>query len=304
MQRKLILAVVVCLALIVRAIAAAEAPEQIGPYLQRITVTIKKGSDRGSGTVVTRPVEGKSVNWILTAAHVVRDLREVKDVIAPDGTERKEVRYRDSEVLQELNQDGRTVGEIKLDAKVINVDSRRDIALLRVRKSDFLAVSARFYLDDSPPSVGTPVLHCGSPGGQAIGAASVTSGVISRTGVRIEEYGGTEGIYDQVDCAALGGSSGGMVCLRADGRYVGMVTLGLRGGDSFHWMVPVRTIRDWAEELGAEWLLDGEAKPPTEEDVAKIPLELASPGLQHTDATSEPCEAVGSPQIIRAVRVH
>lgn len=263
--------------------AEARKPEEIGPYLQSISVTIKKGFDRGSGTVITRQVEGKGVNWILTAAHVVDDLRQVTTVIDENGDEKKRVSYRDSEVLQELSQDGRTVGEIKIDAKVVSVDSKRDIALLRVRKTDFLSVSAEFYADEAVPPVGTPVLHCGSPGGQAIGAASVTSGVLSRVGVRIEEYGGAEGIYDQVDCAALGGSSGGMVCLKGTGQYVGMITLGLRGGDNFHWMVPIRTIREWADDINAEWLLDAKAKPPSEEDIAKIPLELAAPGFNRTE---------------------
>jgi hypothetical protein len=70
-----------------------------------------------------------------------------------------------------------------------------------------------------------------------------------------------------------------MVCLRANGSWIGMITLGLRSGDNFHWFVPVRHIRQWATEIGAEWLLDPSAKAPTQEQIGAIPLEVHRAGF-------------------------
>lgn len=270
----------------------------IGPSLQESCVTIQKSArDRGSGTIVIRPVEGEPVAWVITAEHVVADLRTVRDVIGPDGTPKKSVSYRDAEILQERQQAGRTVGQMTLDAKVVNVDSRMDIAFLRVRWVGLFTKGAEFYLGDTSPPVGTKVYHCASPGGATIGAASLTNGIVSQIGRRIEEFGGAEGIYDQTDCAGLPGSSGGMIAFADDshgkaGQWIGMVTLGLRSGDSFHWYVPIRRVRQWAEKTGVQWLLDPKAKPPTEEQIEKIPLENTSPGFNRsTSPNAEPAKA-------------
>ncbi|KKK96654.1 hypothetical protein LCGC14_2660570, partial [marine sediment metagenome] len=138
-------------------------------------------------------------------------------------------------------ENGRVVGESRADAKIISVDSTRDLALLRIRQSDFSKVGAKFYLDESISSAGTLIYHCGAPGGKEIGGTcSLTTGIVSRIGVRIPSFGGAEhGIFDQVDCAALPGSSGGLVALQKDGKYIGLITLGLEGSDNFHWMVPM-----------------------------------------------------------------
>ena len=75
MQRTRMLVALVLWCLVAQTVWAAKKPAEVGPHLQQTAVTIKKGSDRGSGTVIAREVEGKRVNWILTAAHVVDDLR-------------------------------------------------------------------------------------------------------------------------------------------------------------------------------------------------------------------------------------
>jgi hypothetical protein len=106
----------------------------------------------------------------------------------------------------------------------------------------------------------------------------------------VPEFGGSEhGVFDQTDCAALGGSSGGLVARKADGVWLGMITLGLSGGDNFHWMVPARSVHDWAKEAKLEWLLDPSKPRPTEEDIGKVPLELSKPGF---GAKQEPTSAV------------
>lgn len=285
----------------------------IGPQLQRTSVNIKAstssaGGAQGSGTVFLVPKAGKDqVAFVITAHHVVEDLREIQTVIDDKGNEKKHVRYRDAQIVQEVSNSKRSrlVGETRLDAKIINVDPARDIALLQVRAVGALVETGRFYLDDTVPEVGTEVLHCGAPGGQQIGGtATLTAGIISRTGVRIPDFGGSEAIFDQTDCSALGGSSGGMVCLRDDGRWIGMITLGLSGGDNFHWFVPVRHVKEWAKEIGAEWLVDPEAKAPSPAQIDAIPLEVHRAGFgsgaEQERVASRIEKAVGpSPEVVK-----
>lgn len=283
MRRTRILSILCSLVLCVTATAA----EPVGPQLQRISVNITcptsgyGGGAQGSGTIVLAEVGGKTTTWVLTAHHVVKGLRDVKDVIGPGGEPKKQVRYKDARIIQEQVQAGRGVGEQTYDAKIINVDPRRDIALLRVRIDQFTDHGAVFYLDEAIPQPGTATFHCGAPGGKEIGGTcSLTAGILSRLGVRIPEFGGSEhGVFDQTDTAALGGSSGGLMALRSDGRWIGMITLGLRG-DSFHWMVPVRSVRAWAKEVEVEWLLDPKVTRPSEADIDAIPLELDPPGFR------------------------
>ena len=287
------------------------AKEPVGIRLQRASVNIRcetsLGGVQGSGSLITVEIDGKKTTWVLTAHHVVEDLRHVRTVIGPKGDERKQVYYDDAEIVQEQVENGRVVGEIKFSAKVVNVDPRRDIALLRVRKDD-LGPSVRsvtFYLDDQIPVPGTPVLHCGAPGGSSIGGScSLTHGIVSRIGVTIKEFGGSEhGVFDQVDCPALGGSSGGMVVLQSDGRWIGMLTLGLRGADNFHWIVPIRSVRQWAKEVGVEWLLDPKAPRPTQADLDKIPLELDPAGYS-SRAAEKPTKPAQAGRAVLSPSIH
>lgn len=261
-------------------------PTPIGPMLQAVSVNVLapgkfSGGSQGSGTIFLTNVEGKQAAFIITAHHVVVGLREVTSVIGPDGDTKKAIRYRDAQITQEQVEAGRTVGEVKYDAKVINVDPKRDVALLRVRKGDFTNSGATFHLGTQIPSAGTEIYHCGAPGGKETGGTcSLTSGIISRIGVRIPGFGGgsEHGIFDQTDAAALGGSSGGMVALKSNGQWIGMITLGLQSGDSFHWIVPARSVSVWANEVKVAWLLDSSLDRPTEDDIKSIVLEHVKPG--------------------------
>jgi S1-C subfamily serine protease len=284
----------VCMALVLGvAVAVMAAAEPVGPTLQRASVNVAAGASQGSGAIVlVEDADGERSTWILTAEHVVRGLRQVRDVIGPEGDSRKQVSYRDAQVIQEQVADGRAVGEIKFDARVVSVDPRRDIALLRVR-ANFTDAGVRFYQGDEIPPPGTATFHLGSPGGRSLGGtASLTDGIISRIGVRAPDFGGSEhGIFDQTTCPALPGSSGGIVALRDTGEIIGILTLGLRGVDSFNWFVPIRSIRAWGNEIGAPWLLDPEAERPAKDAFDRIPLEVdpaghasAAPGQEPTPA--------------------
>ena len=244
--------------------------DKVAAYLQEISVTFKAGGTQGSGTMVIVPVDGKDTTFCWTAHHVVDGLRSVKEVITADGAKRQVVTFRDAEIVQEEIEDGSRVGERKMLAKLITCSEKEDLALLRIRKKGFARVSAVFYADSGIPPVGTDLYHCGSPGGQDIGANSVTSGIIAQVGRLFPEWPGE---FDQVTTPAMGGSSGGGLYLR-DGRYIGMLTLGIRGADAFHYIVPIRRIRAWAEKMHVAWAL-GVGDGPTEKDLEKIPVEDA-----------------------------
>lgn len=269
--------------------------EQVPGFLQSISVNLKGSNTQGSGTLVVVPIGGKSYTFVWTCAHVVKDLRQVKEVIAPDGTKRQLVTFKDAKIVQEQVEEGRRVGEARMDARVVVYSEKEDLALLRVRKRGFSSVGAVFYTDKTIPAVGSDICHCGSPGGQEIGgAASYTTGVISQVGRTFNEYPGE---YDQVDCAAMGGSSGGMVTLD-DGRYVGMISLGVQSGDNFHWMIPIRRIRAWARKVKVEWAL-GSGPPPTEDELKAIPIEDAGTSFGRKDSSDEKRKA---PELYRPVR--
>lgn len=276
---KLVLCVVLSLCCAAPALGQQQLPpaDKVAEYLQSISVTLKSGTAQGSGTLVVVKVDGQDMNFVWTAAHVIDGQRTVKEIVTPDGQTRKIVTFADPQIVQELIEDGRRVGETKVDTKVIVFSEKEDLALLRVRKRGFSPVGAVFYAEKDIPRVGTRICHCGSPGGQEIGAASFTQGVISQVGRTFSDYSnGAE--MDQGDCAAMPGSSGGMITL-ADGRYIGMLTLGIRGGDSFHYFVPMRRIRAWAAKMKVSWAL-GDGAAPSREEIDKLPIEDTGTLLQ------------------------
>lgn len=252
--------------------AAAElsSPQQVAAHLQEVSVTIKAAGSQGSGTAVVRKIEGQPVTFVWTAAHVVDGLRRTVEVIAPDGTKRTKVTFEDCDLVQEVRQDGRRVGEWQFDAQVVRFDAEEDLALLRVRKVGFLEASATFWLKDEIPAVGTELFHCGSPGGQEVGANSVTDGAVAQIG---RTFPGEKGEFDQATVASLPGSNGGGVLDKATGEYVGMLTMGLTGQDSFAYYIPIRRMKTWAEKAGLMWALDPSAKVPSADDLKKLPIE-------------------------------
>jgi S1-C subfamily serine protease len=276
---------------------AADLPQKddVASYLQEISVTIKAGNAQGSGTLMIVPVDGKPVTFCWTAAHVVAGLRSQKEVVTPDGQTRHSVTFSDPEIVQEEIEDGSRVGERKMLAKVLLYSEKEDLAILRVRKKGFARVSVVFSPLKTAPKVGTELYHCGSPGGQEVGANSVTPGIVAQVG---RVFPDRIGEFDQVTTAALGGSSGGAVFLR-DGHYVGMLTLGIQGADSFHYIVPIRRMRAWAEKQKVLWAM-GEGKPPTEDELSKISVE--DPGAKFTpEKKDSPTPAPPAPKLSQPV---
>jgi hypothetical protein len=246
----------------------------VAQHLQDISVTIVskgQGGGEGSGVIKTRVMaDGTKVNFVWTAAHVVDNLRTTRTVIdGKSGSTKVVVEFADALVVKSLVEDGRLVGKTEFLAEVIRYSSEEDLALLRIRKSNFIDCSAKFYLevkDGKPviPAIGTKLLHVGSLLGQ-MGSNSMTEGIMSQHGRLINKV-----IFDQTTVAAFPGSSGGGVYL-ADGRLVGLV---LRGaGETFNLIAPVRRLQEWSKKASVEWAVDNSVKMPTEDELRKLPVE-------------------------------
>jgi len=257
--------------------------------IQDFSVTIKSGISEGSGTIITREMfktEAKKekvvVNFILTAGHVVDDLRSVRTFIE-NGRDKKIVEFKDAAMVREENQNGRRVGESKMDCKVVcysNSTTGEDLALLMIIKQGYkgVDVSAEFYNHEELISVGTQLWHCGSLLGQ-MGANSLTNGIMSQIG---RVYEGK--VYDQLTVVAFPGSSGGGVFVIKDNKplYMGMIVRG--AGENFQLAIPIRRIYKWAESNNLKWVFDPSLESPSLEKLLEMPIE----GLAEDNDSKEP----------------
>ena len=181
------------------------------------------------------------------------------------------VEFKDPMVVKEIRQNGRTVGRLQMDAEVLkysDADDGHDLALLRVRKLNFVTDTVTFYLDKKIPPLGEDLLHVGSLLGQ-MGANSMTDGIYSQHGRLIKSL--NKHVFDQTTCTAFPGSSGGGVYLKSDARYVGMLVRG--AGEGFNLIVPVRRMIDYCEKHKIMWALDRSIPMPSEDDLKKLPIE-------------------------------
>lgn len=259
--------------------------------LQRVSVTIRAGNFQGSGTLVTRKIGEDTVTFVWTAAHVVAGLRTTRTVVTPQGTPRILVEYKDAEIVQERQQDGRRVGEVKYNCKVIKVsdaDYGEDLALLMVRCKGAYPINAcaKFHRDiNYIPPIGVDLSHCGSLLGQ-FGANSYTTGVLSQTGRTLPMRGANVKVFDQVTAVAFPGSSGGGMFLKDNGEYIGMLTQGVQQLQGFNFIVPVRRIHAWTKAAKIEWALSPNVPMPNLAALDAIPVEDAgqSPGTDQNPA--------------------
>jgi hypothetical protein len=273
---KILASIIIGLTLISSSVAG-EKKQSTAEHLQNVSVTIRaEGSfsaGEGSGVVFTRKdTKGNLVNFVWTAAHVVDNLRLTKRVLV-DGTYKTIVHFKDPVIIKEIRQGGRTVGRLQMDAEVLKYsesEDGHDLALLRIRKLNFVTDSVVFYLDKEIPALGTDLLHVGSLLGQ-MGANSMTDGIYSQHGRILKQL--NKRIFDQTTCTAFPGSSGGGVFLKDDGsaRYVGMLVRG--AGEGFNLIVPVRRMVEYCEKHKIMWALDAKVAMPTEDELKKMSIE-------------------------------
>ena len=255
----------------------AEKRQSTAEHLQDISVTIRSeaqfSSGEGSGVIFTRKdSKGNLVNFVWTAAHVIDNLRTERKVLV-NGSPKTLVEFKDPVIIKEIRQNGRTVGRLQMDAEVLKYsesEDGHDLAMLRVRKYNFVTGTVTFYLDKDIPPLGTDLLHVGSLLGQ-FGANSMTDGIYSQHGRVIKSL--NKRIFDQTTCVAFPGSSGGGVFLKGEdkARYIGMLVRG--AGEGFNLIVPVRRMIEYCEKHKIMWALDPKIKMPTEEELEKMPAE-------------------------------
>ena len=198
-----------------------------------------------------------------------------------NGTPRTLVEFKDAKIIKVIRQEGRAVGRLELDAEVIkwsDADDGHDLALLRVRKHNFVTDSVKFYLEDETPALGTELWHVGSLLGQ-LGYNSMTDGIYSQHGRLIPSL--NKLIFDQTTVAAFPGSSGGGVYLKKDARYIGMIVRG--AGETFNLIVPVRRMIHWAKKNDIEWALNPKIKMPSDAELAKIAVEDSGASFSEDD---------------------
>lgn len=247
--------------------------QEIADHLQDVSVTIKAkakySSSEGSGAMIIREIDGKKVTFVWTAAHVVDNLRKVRNVIEA-GAPVKLIEFGDVSIVKELVEKGRRVGEMKMDAKVIKYSDYRDghdLALLMVRATDYAKSGVEFYLNEENDGIipiGTDLIHVGSLLGQ-MGANSMTKGIVSQVGRTLDKYE-----YDQTTVTAFPGSSGGGVYLE-NGKYVGMIVRG--AGEGFNLMVPVRRMIEWAKKNDILWAIDPKEEMPSLDEILSMQIE-------------------------------
>jgi hypothetical protein len=263
------------LALTAFAVHGAEKQPTTAEHLQNVSVTIRSEGDfsvgEGSGVIFTRKdKDGNLVNLVWTAGHVVDNLRKTRKIVI-DGVAKTVVEFKDPMVVKEIRQNGRTVGRLQMDAEVLKYSDAKDghdLALLRVRKLDFVTDTVTFHLDKKIPPLGEDLLHVGSLLGQ-MGANSMTDGIYSQHGRIIKSL--NKHVFDQTTCTAFPGSSGGGVYLKSNAQYVGMLVRG--AGEGFNLIVPVRRMVDYCEKNKIMWAIDKSVPMPDEEDLKKIPIE-------------------------------
>jgi S1-C subfamily serine protease len=253
--------------------------DDVSSYLQDISVTIKSSGGTGSGVLLARKTKDKNnneimINFVWTAAHVIENLRNVRTVLNVDGQTKKIVEFKDAEIVKKLIENGSTVGQISMDAKVIKYSDAKDgedLALLMVRKLNFSSSSAKFHLDKECKglNLGTQLYHVGSLLGEN-GSNSMTTGIMSQVGRMVTLNGSNKVLFDQTTVTAFPGSSGGGVYL-TDGQYIGMLVRG--AGETFNLIVPMRRMMKWAEDEHIMWALDDTLEMPSLEQIEKINVE-------------------------------
>ena len=279
---------------------AAEKKLSTADHLQNVSVTIRSEGEysngEGSGVIFSRKdKDGNLVNLVWTAAHVIDNLRSTREVLV-GGAKKTIVEFKDPMVVKEIRQNGRTVGRLQMDAEVLkysDADDGHDLALLKVRKFNFVTDTVTFYLDKEIPKLGTDLLHVGSLLGQ-MGANSMTDGIYSQHGRLIKSL--NKFVFDQTTCTAFPGSSGGGVYLKSDARYVGMLVRG--AGEGFNLIVPVRRLQDYCEKHKIMWALDPKVPMPSDDDLKAMPIEHA-PKEKDEDTAEEAAAKKLFPYMLR-----
>jgi len=226
------------------------------PYcdLMRISVKIEAKTASGSGVVMSRIIDGKVINFVWTAGHVVEHVKT-------------EAGFDKVQVIREIRVNGLLKREEKANARVIAYSDKydEDLALLEIEEAGFFPKYFGFTFNVEPQYPGTPVVHVGATYGLY---GSVTLGIVAQTD---RELKGQR--FDQTTCLCYPGSSGGGI-FTYEGECIGLITRGV--GPGLNFIVPARRIKAWAEREGIAWAFDR---------TIPVPLTRASTELERYGVT-------------------
>ncbi|SJZ49506.1 S1C family serine protease [Selenihalanaerobacter shriftii] len=201
---------------------------QVGPAIVKITTVEqrltydffygpKKELVKGEGSGVIFSKKG----YILTNNHVVEGADQIKVLLSKANKEQREIT-------------GKVIGRDPItDLAVVKIKGRDDLPIAQLGNSDKL-------------QVGQLVIAIGNPFGFS---NTVTTGVVSAIGRKLEIQQGTE-LTDmiQTDAAINPGNSGGAL-LNKDGKVIGINTAIIQGAQGIGFAIPINTVQEIAEEL-------------------------------------------------------
>ena len=168
-------------------------------------VSVFAGSGQGSGVFF------KENGYIVTNEHVISS----------------------SSSLNVLTYDGK-----RLSAQLIGIESRSDLAVLKVNSSAYPALD---FGDSSELKVGQRVIALGNPGGLDF---SVTEGIISST--QREAANGLS--YIQTDVPLNPGNSGGPL-VNINKEIIGINNFKIGGFESLGFAIPSNTVKEVTDEI-------------------------------------------------------
>lgn len=222
-------------------ITAESAPSTHPRDMQAVSVLVHYADKaRGSGFLFTRNVDGVSMSFVWTAAHVAECARQgdtFDDLLIV--TQDKRV-YPTRVILYSDDAGG------------------HDVALLQVTQRGVFRFDETVHFDLSGKQLdaGDEVYHVGSMRGAPC-RNSLTAGIVSFPGRPIDDFE-----YDQINITAYPGSSGGPLFRKGDGRVVGMVVRVYQGSPGITYTVPARRLVDFAKAEGFGWAVDSAVQMP------------------------------------------
>lgn len=157
------------------------------------------GSGEGSGVIVGEDAKGE-YTYVITCAHVVSGASSIKIQLSD---------------------------ETQYDAYLVGADSQTDIAVIRVHKTGFKAISIG---DSQALEVGDTVYAIGNPGGTAF-AGSFTNGIVSAISRPVNSQIGYEMLCIQHTAPINPGNSGGAL-VNSQGQLIGINSSKISGSAS------------------------------------------------------------------------
>lgn len=187
---------------------------------------VSESTTQGSGIILTAD------GYVATNAHIVNNSKT-------------------SYAIQVVTSDGKTY-----DAGVVGVDSRTDIAVLKM--DDAKDLKPAVFSDSEQVAIGSDVIAIGNPGGLGY-QNSITKGIVSAVNRTVKSN--TEVKYIQTDAAINPGNSGGPLC-NLYGQVIGMNSSKIVSEkvEGMGFSIPSATIKSVTDALIQQGFVSGRVK--------------------------------------------